>query len=222
MAQSFILFLANRLLPRTWGGASDFVWLAIGLVQRSGPDGRRPGCVLYCLSPDLMSMLRYTNTLAIQTCIAGIDLCRPETVLSVLMTDFDEIYRGVGRKLRQAREGQQLSQDLLAKRLGISRTSMVNIEAGRQRAPLHVLWQIAVLLETKLTLLIPSPEELLAPPNQTGLDQEMMKQIEEVANGDPAAIKLLTGFVNKKLKGNVNTPNTERKAHGKTKSRAKS
>ena len=138
------------------------------------------------------------------------------------MTDFDEIYRGVGRKIRQTRENQRLSQDSLAQRLGISRTSMVNIEAGRQRAPLHVLWQIAELLETKLILLIPSPEELLAPQNQTVLDKEMMKQIEEVANGDPATIKVLTGFVTKKLKGKVDTPNTEGKAHGQAKSRRKS
>jgi transcriptional regulator with XRE-family HTH domain len=138
------------------------------------------------------------------------------------MTDFDEIYRGVGRKIRQTRMNQNLSQDSLAQRLGISRTSMVNIEAGRQRTPLHVLWQIAELLETKLTLLIPTPEELLAPQTQTVLDREMMKQIEEVANGDPATIKVLTSFVTKKLRGNVNTSRGERKAHGKTQSRRKS
>jgi len=138
------------------------------------------------------------------------------------MTDFDEIYREVGRKIRQTRENQHLSQDSLAKRLGISRTSMVNIEAGRQRTPLHVLWQIAELLETKLTLLIPTPEELLAPENQTVLDREMMKQIEEVANGDLATIKVLIGFVAKKLRENINTPRGERKGHGKTQSRRKS
>jgi len=138
------------------------------------------------------------------------------------MTDFDEIYREVGRKIRQTRENQHLSQDSLAQRLGISRTSMVNIEAGRQRAPLHVLWQIAELLETKLTLLIPTPEELLAPQNQSVLDREMIKQIEEVANGDLATIKALTGFVTKKLRGNVNPPRGERKVHGKTQSRRKS
>ena len=138
------------------------------------------------------------------------------------MTDFDEIYREVGRKIRQTRENQHLSQDSLAQRLGISRTSMVNIEAGRQRTPLHVLWQIAEQLETKLTLLIPTPEELLAPQNQSVLDREMMKQIEEVANGDPATIKVLTSFVTKKLRGNVNTPGGERNAHGKIQSRRKS
>jgi transcriptional regulator with XRE-family HTH domain len=151
-----------------------------------------------------------------------VDLYASEPIISVLMTAFEEIYRGVGRKIRQTRENQHLSQDSLAQRLGISRTSMVNIEAGRQRAPLHLLWQIAELLETKLTLLIPSPEELLAPQNQTILDREMMQQIEEVANGDPATIKLLSAFVTKRLKGKIDTPNTERKTHGQAKSRRKS
>jgi DNA-binding XRE family transcriptional regulator len=135
------------------------------------------------------------------------------------MTDFDELYRGVGRKVRQTRENAHLSQNLLAKRLGISRTSMVNIEAGRQRAPLHLLWQIAELLETKVALLIPSPEELLAPQSQTVLDRQIMKQIEDVANGDPATIRVLTGFVTKTLQEKVAAPNPQRKAHGQAKSR---
>src|SRR5260370_23298936 len=110
------------------------------------------------------------------------------------MTDFDEVYRVLGRKVRQMREVQRLSQDQLAKRLGISRASVVNIEAGRQRAPLHLLWQIAELLGTDLTQLIPRSEELLAPANQIRLDKEMMKQIEEAANGDPGTINVLAGF----------------------------
>jgi len=150
---------------------------------------------------------------------AGIDRRWSKTVLSVLMTDFDELYRGVGRKVRQARENAHLSQNLLAKRLGISRTSMVNIEAGRQRAPLHLLWQIAELLETKVALLIPSPEELLAPQSQTVLDRQIMKQIEDVANGDPATIKVLTGFVTKTLQGKIAAPSPQRKANGQAKSR---
>ena len=64
------------------------------------------------------------------------------------MTDFDEVYRVLGRKVRQMREVQRMSQDSLAQHLGISRASMVNIEAGRQRAPLHLLWQIAEVLHS--------------------------------------------------------------------------
>lgn len=137
------------------------------------------------------------------------------------MADFGELYRELGRKIRQAREGLHLSQDSLATRLDISRASMVNIEAGRQRAPLHLLWQIAELLETELTSLIPSRQELLVPRNQMQLDKEMMKKIEEAAEGDPGAIKILTGFVTK-LNGTVDLPRPERKLHGQqTKSRRK-
>lgn len=137
------------------------------------------------------------------------------------MADFDELYRELGRRIRQAREqnGENLSQDGLAKRLGLSRASVVNIEAGRQRAPLHLLWQIAELLGTDLTQLIPRSEELLAPVNQVRLDKEMMKQIEEAANGDPGTIKVLTGLVGK-LKATIETPRSSRKLHEQRKSRS--
>jgi transcriptional regulator with XRE-family HTH domain len=71
----------------------------------------------------------------------------------------------VGRKIRartRARDAQRLSQDKLATRLGISRASIVNIEAGRQHAPLNLLWKIAELLGVELTTLIPQRAELLA------------------------------------------------------------
>ena len=136
------------------------------------------------------------------------------------MADFEELYRELGRKIRQAREGhgQRLSQDALANRLGISRASIVNIEGGRQRAPLHLLWQIAELLGTDLTVLIPTREELLAPANQVQLDREMIKQIENAANGDPTTIKVLTGLVSK-LTAAIEAPRSDRKPDEQRKSR---
>ena len=138
-----------------------------------------------------------------------------------LMTDFDELYRELGRKIRQARErqGERLSQDALAKQLGISRASIVNIEAGRQRTPLHLLWQIAELLGTELTLLIPTREDLLAPTNQVQLEREMMKRIEEATKGDPSKLKALTGLV-RKLQTAIDTPRPDGKSHEQRKSRS--
>ena len=137
------------------------------------------------------------------------------------MTDFDEVYRVLGRKVRQMREVQRMSQDSLAQHLGISRASMVNIEAGRQRAPLHLLWQIAEVLHSKLIDMIPTPEDVAVRPNQGLLDREVIDQIEEVADGDPATVKLLTGFITKTVRA-VQTQETEGKTHGKAKSRRKS
>jgi transcriptional regulator with XRE-family HTH domain len=137
------------------------------------------------------------------------------------MTDFDELYRELGRKIRQARErqGERLSQDALAKQLGISRASIVNIEAGRQRTPLHLLWQIAELLGTELTLLIPTREDLLAPTNQVQLEREMMKRIEDATKGDPSKLKALTGLV-RKLQVAIDTPRPDGKSHEQRKSRS--
>ena len=137
------------------------------------------------------------------------------------MADYDELYRELGRRIRRARErnSEGLSQDALAKRLGISRASVVNIEGGRQRAPLHLLWQIAEVLGTDLTFLIPRKEELLPTADQVRLDKEMIEQIEEAANGDPGTIRVLTGFVSK-LKATIETPRSSRKTHEQRKSRA--
>lgn len=136
------------------------------------------------------------------------------------MADFEELYRELGRRIRLARErnSEGLSQDALAKQLGISRASVVNIEAGRQRAPLHLLWQIAQLLGTDLTSLIPRNEELLAPAIQDRFDREMIKKIEEWAEGDPDTIKLLNGLTSM-LIGTIEKPHSGRKPNEQRKPR---
>ena len=136
------------------------------------------------------------------------------------MADFDELYADVGWKLRQARETQGLSQERLAKQLGISRASVVNIEAGRQRAPLHLLWQLSETLGTDLSLLIPRREELMLSAKQFALDPAVVKQIKEAANNDPDAVKALTRLVNK-LKATIEIDSPGRKAHDQRKARRK-
>src|ERR1700691_6283893 len=109
------------------------------------------------------------------------------------MTEPIDLYREVGRKIREARarSGKKLSQAKLASLLGVSRVSMVNIEAGRQHAPLHLLWRVAEELGTDLALLIPRREELTEPATQIQLDDDMLRQIDEAADGDPeTAVKL--------------------------------
>jgi transcriptional regulator with XRE-family HTH domain len=113
------------------------------------------------------------------------------------MDDVEGLYPAIGRKIRAARERStpRLSQDKLAKRLGISRASIVNIEAGRQHAPLNLLWKIAQLLNVELTMLIPQRAELLAIDTTVQLNDKMQKQIEIEANGNPDMKKSLTTIV---------------------------
>jgi DNA-binding XRE family transcriptional regulator len=117
------------------------------------------------------------------------------------MDDVPGLYTEVGRKIRSARDRStpRLSQDNLAKRLGISRASIVNIEAGRQHAPLDLLWKIAQILELELTMLIPQRAELLAIDNVVELNDRMRKQIEVEASGSATLKKSLTTIVGRLL-----------------------
>jgi transcriptional regulator with XRE-family HTH domain len=115
------------------------------------------------------------------------------------MSDNELLYQAVGEKIRYIRErsSPKLSQAQLAARLGVSRASVVNIEAGRQHAPLHVLWQIAEILGIELSFLIPQRDELLETQTPIKLDEQTISQIEEAANGDPETRRRLIGFISK-------------------------
>jgi transcriptional regulator with XRE-family HTH domain len=65
-----------------------------------------------------------------------------------------------GRLLRELRRRTAMSQDLLAEAAGVSRTSIVNIEAGRQGISLSTLYRLALALRlTPQALLPPLPIE---------------------------------------------------------------
>lgn len=135
------------------------------------------------------------------------------------MADWDELYGRLGRNIRDARlRTGELSQEKLAKRLELSRASIVNIEAGRQHAPLHLLWQIAEVLGTDLALLIPRREDLVLPANPIPLDEEMARQIEAAAQGNQETAKLLSGFVSK-MKTTLESQRLPRKSNVKTRLR---
>ena len=111
--------------------------------------------------------------------------------------DEDALYRVVGDRIRHAREGlpDRLSQAALAESLGISRASIVNIEAGRQHAPLSLLWKVAQHLDVELVTLIPSKAELTAPPANVELADGMRAQLKQVTNGDEALEIALSSFI---------------------------
>ncbi len=65
--------------------------------------------------------------------------------------------RDVGLRLQRARKEHGITQAQLAKRLGLPRPSYANIESGRQRVPLDVVWRAAVVLGVSLATLVPEP-----------------------------------------------------------------
>jgi transcriptional regulator with XRE-family HTH domain len=90
-------------------------------------------------------------------------------------------YQRFGRLLARARARakEQFSQQGLAVALGLSRTSVTNIERGRQPVQLHTLYKIARVLGVELTSLLPSaPNSAMPAQSETSLRQnEWLRRI---------------------------------------------
>ena len=71
----------------------------------------------------------------------------------------EAIYTRFGRELRRVRKQRKMTQDDLAQRVNLGRTSIVNIESGRQRVHLHTLVDLAEALEVSPTELLPDEPE---------------------------------------------------------------
>src|SRR5437868_10546637 len=113
------------------------------------------------------------------------------------MADADALYTEIGRRIREARERlpKKPSQATLAKQLKVSRASIVNIEAGRQHAPLSLLWRIAEALSVELVTLVPRRAEMNASDADVKLSEKVRKQIALETRGDAKLQKRLTKIV---------------------------
>lgn len=65
----------------------------------------------------------------------------------------------VGSRIREARTG-KFSQDQLARKIDLKRTTVTSIEKGHHRVALDTLWNIANILKLPLIELLPQPNEV--------------------------------------------------------------
>jgi transcriptional regulator with XRE-family HTH domain len=66
-----------------------------------------------------------------------------------------QFYKEVGRRIQKIRRGRKMTQELLASRVSLTRTSITNIEAGDQKFLVHTLVDIARILQVPITSLLP-------------------------------------------------------------------
>ncbi len=69
----------------------------------------------------------------------------------------DPVYAEIGKRIFEARDRKGLTQEQLAKKISLKRTSITNIEKGRQQLLVHMLIKIALELEVDIGSLIPQP-----------------------------------------------------------------
>ena len=70
------------------------------------------------------------------------------------------IYPLIGASIQIRRKQMKLTQERLAKQLGISRASLANVETGRQKILVHQLYNFAAELGLKITDLLPDPDDI--------------------------------------------------------------
>lgn len=95
------------------------------------------------------------------------------------MQNVDAFYEEVGRRIREARKRRKpaLTQEELAERVGLTRTSITNLEKGRQKFLLHTLADIAGALQVQAVTLLPEA------------DGDGQKQLEHALKNRPKAEK---------------------------------
>jgi len=84
----------------------------------------------------------------------------------------DRLYRQFGNRLRESRLDAKLTQDEVAERVGLKRTSITNIECGRQHIALHQLFLLADAVGV-------GPIDLL-PDNETAMQELRPDQLEQL------------------------------------------
>jgi transcriptional regulator with XRE-family HTH domain len=94
----------------------------------------------------------------------------PQFALAVITDSEKAFYGAFGRMLSEMRRKKRISQEMLADELGLSRTSITNIEKGRQPVQLYSLYVIARLLGTDVKELLPSAAIFERPERAKGLN----------------------------------------------------
>jgi transcriptional regulator with XRE-family HTH domain len=81
-------------------------------------------------------------------------------VTTVQVND-SKLHRLIGETLRDRRKQTGMTQTDLASKVGLLRTSITNIEAGRQKPPIQVLYNICLVLGIEAREILPTNAEAL-------------------------------------------------------------
>ncbi|WP_207511079.1 helix-turn-helix transcriptional regulator [Longitalea luteola] len=101
------------------------------------------------------------------------------------------IYNALGLRIKEEREKANYKQTTFASLLQISRASLVNIEKGRQRAPIHVVYEISRLLKLPITDLLPDLNKIM----DTEVNKSIQQKIEKKSAGNQDLQQKLMEFV---------------------------
>lgn len=95
-----------------------------------------------------------------------------------MQIDEATLYKTIGGRLKARRKQLGKSQSWLAERTGLLRTSITNIESGRQKIPLHTLYAACLALNCELTDILPTAGEVQVPlREEVAIDQDVRASV---------------------------------------------
>ncbi|MDP9474222.1 MAG: helix-turn-helix domain-containing protein [Actinomycetota bacterium] len=93
------------------------------------------------------------------------------------------LYTTIGERLRRRRVETNTTQAQLADEVGVLRTSVTNIEAGRQKLPLHLLYKLCAALDVEVSYVLPTVEQVGETPTATvevdGVSEQLTPRLVE-------------------------------------------
>ena len=103
--------------------------------------------------------------------------------------EIKSLYYSIGLKIKEIRQKKGLNQEAFAQMLDLTRASIANIEKGRQRVTIHLLYDICKFTETNIIDILPELQK----------DEELLpkwrKMIEKAPSGDIIRDKKLEDFL---------------------------
>lgn len=90
----------------------------------------------------------------------------------------DQLYIEIGDRIRRARSTRSRNQAELASDVGLTRSSIANVEAGRQRMLVHSLVRIAESLDVPVGSLLPDPDRILEIADSSRSIPDLTEQLE--------------------------------------------
>ena len=105
------------------------------------------------------------------------------------------LYGAIGAAIRKKRAEVGMTQAQLADAAAVLRTSIANIESGRQKAPLHVLYRICAVLELDITAILPAVAAVARP------DPVVAEAADAFEHALPKAASLLRRLLDEAARG---------------------
>lgn len=113
------------------------------------------------------------------------------------MKNFNSIlYQILGQRIKSRREELNMNQNDLGEKVNIGRASISNIEQGRQKPPLSVIYKICHELDVDVHTILPTYKEIEKQINQ--VENTSLKQYYDQYNLDDNTKDLIDKLLNKK------------------------